>query len=213
MKIISHRGSGNKYKPNTKEAIITALNTIYIDGVEFDVRITKDKKIVIIHDFIIDFVSDGNGFVKKMKYKELLKYNFGTKEIPSKIATLDEVLSLIDNNKIILIEIKEESNDYKELVDIVYNIILKYNLNIYVASFNYELIKYFKTKYNKCGLIIGLGLNTKKLYNHFDFNIVSYNYRNRVDLKETFLWTINEIKEDISKYNIITDKPHLFKHQ
>lgn len=212
MKIISHRGSGNKYKSNTKEAIFESLNTDYIDGVEFDVRITKDKKIVIIHDFIIDFVSDGSGFVKNMKYKQLIKYNFGTKEYPSKIATLDEVLSLIHSDKIILIELKEESDEFNEFVDIVYKIISKYSLNIYVASFNYELIKYFKTKYNKCGLIIGNGLNTKKLYNHFDFNMVSYNYRNRIDKKETFLWTINEIKDDLSKYNIITDKPSLFKN-
>lgn len=212
MKIISHRGSGNKYKPNTKEAIITALDTNYIDGVEFDIRITKDKKIVIIHDFIIDFVSDGTGFVKNIKYKKLLKYNFGTKENPSKIATLDEVLSLIHSNKIILIELKEESDKFNEFVNIVHKIISKYSLKIYIASFNYELIKYFKTKYNKCGLIIGNGVNTKRLYNHFDFNMVNYKYRNRIDKKETFLWTINEIKDDLSKYNVITDKPSLFKN-
>ena len=210
MKIISHRGSGFKYKPNTKQAILYSLNIDYIDGVEFDVRITKDKKIVIIHDPIINFVSNGRGIVKNMKYKELLKYNFGSKENKSKICLLDEILSLINNKKIVLIEIKEETDDYKDIVDIVYNIISKYDLNIYIASFNYELIKYFKTKYNKCGLIIGLGLNTKKLYNHFDFNVVSYNYRNRVDKKETFIWTINEVKKDIDNYNIITDKPYLF---
>lgn len=212
MKIISHRGSGFKYKNNTKEAILYLLNIDYIDGVEFDVRITKDKKIVIIHDPIINFVSNGRGIVKNMNYKELLKYNFGSKQNPSKICLLDELLASVNNKKIILIEIKEETDDYKDIVDIVYNIISKYDLNIYIASFNYELIKYFKTKYNKCGLIIGLGLNTKKLYNHFDFNIVSYNYRNKVDKKETFIWTINEIKDDINNYNIITDKPNLF-HQ
>lgn len=210
MKIISHRGNGFEYEGNTKEAILKALSVDYIDGVEFDIRITKDKKIVIIHDFVINFVSNGSGFVKDLNYNELLKYNFGNKENFSKIALLDEVLSLINNNKIILIEVKEESDDFKELVDIVYNIISKYQLNIYIMSFNYELIKYFKTKYNKCGLIIGMGLNTKKLYNHFDFNVVSYNYRNKVDMKETFIWTINEVKEDIHKFNIITDKPYLF---
>ena len=145
-----------------------------------------------------------------MNYQELLKYNFGNKENFSKIALLDEVLSLINNNKIILIEVKEESDDFKELVDIVFNIINKYQLNIYIMSFNYELIKYFKTKYNKCGLVIGMGLNTKKLYNNFNFNVVSYNYRNKVEMKETFIWTINEVKEDIHKFNIITDKPYLF---
>jgi len=213
MKIISHRGNNvSKYKQNTKQALLYALNIDFIDGIEFDVRITKDKKIVIIHDPVIDFVSNGSGIVKNMKYKKLLRYNFGTKENPTKICLLEELLKEIKSNKIILIDIKEETNDYKLISDLVYEIIKKYNLNIYIASFNYELIKYFKTKYNKCGLIIGLGLNTKKLYNHFDFNIVSYNYRNRVDKKETFIWTINEVKKDINNYNIITDKPYLF-HQ
>ena len=50
MRIISHRGSNvSNYKPNTKQALLTALSIDFIDGIEFDIRITKDKKIVIIH--------------------------------------------------------------------------------------------------------------------------------------------------------------------
>lgn len=67
MKIISHRGNGFNFKSNTKEAILYSLNIDYIDGVEFDVRITKDKKIVIIHDPVINFVSNGRGIVKNMR--------------------------------------------------------------------------------------------------------------------------------------------------
>ena len=167
MNIISHRGANvSKYKKNTKQALLTAINLDFIDGIEFDVRITKDKKIVIIHDPIINLVSNGSGLVKKLKYKKLLKYNFGTKENPSKICLLTELLDNIKNNKKILIELKEESNNFKEFVDIVYNIIKKYKLNIYIASFNYELIKYFNSKYNKCGLIIGNGINLDKKYNY-----------------------------------------------
>ena len=213
MKIISHRGNNiSVYKGNTKEAILAALDIDYIDGVEFDVRITKDKKIVVIHDPIINLVSNGSGIVKKIKYKKLLKYNFGTKEYPSKICLLEELLNSIKTKKIILIEIKEETNNYQDIVDIVYQIIAKYNLNIYIASFNYNLIKYFSTKYNNCGLIIGYHLNTKKLYNHFDFNIVSYNYRNIISKKETFIFTINEYKEKLDKFYVITDSPSLFKN-
>jgi len=213
MKIISHRGNNlSKYKGNSKEAILEALNTSYIDGVEFDVRITKDKKIVLIHDPIINFVSDGKGIVRNMKYEELLKYNFGSFKYPTKVVLLEDLLNSINTNKIILIEIKEETDNYKEIADIIFDMIFKYNLNIYVASFNYDLMKYFKTKYNKCGLLIGLGLNTKKLYNHFDFNIVSYNYRNKVDLKETFIWGFKDVKNNLDKYYIITDKPYLY-HQ
>ncbi len=212
MQIISHRGSNvSNYRPNTKQALLTALNLDFIAGIEFDVRITKDKKIVIIHDPIINLVSNGSGLVKKLKYKKLLKYNFGTKENPSTICTLEELLDNINSNKKILIELKEESDDFVNFVDKVYHIIKKYQLNIYITSFNYKLIKYFSTKYHNCGLIIGYGINTKRLYNHFNFNILTYKYRKIYNKKETFLWAINEKKDDLEDYNIITDNPYLFK--
>ena len=212
MKIISHRASNiSKYKPNTKEALLTALSLDFIDGIEFDVRITKDKKIVIIHDPVINLVSNGSGIVKKMKYKKLIKYNFGTKENPSRICTLDNLLKDINSNKIILIDIKEESNDLK-IADIVLDIIKRYNLNIYIASFNYNIIRYLQNKYKKVGLIINKAINNKKLYNHFGFNIISYQYKNIITKKETFLFTINDVKEDLDKFNIITDNPYLFKN-
>lgn len=212
MKIISHRGNNvSVYSKNTKEALISALETSFIDGIEFDIRITKDKKIVIIHDPVINLVSNGSGLVSKMTLKKLRKYNFGSKEYPSKICTLEELLNNINSNKIILIELKFEGSQYKSFVDIVYNIIKKYNLNIYICSFNNELLKYFYTKYKKCGLLIGNCINDKRLYNHFYFNIVSYNYRNIISQKETFLWTINEYKKDLGKFYIITDTPYIFK--
>ena len=212
MKIISHRGSNiSVYNKNTKEALINALQINFIDGIEFDIRITKDKKIVIIHDPIINFVSNGSRLVSHMKLKKLKKYNFGSKKYPSKICTLNEFLDSIDTNKIILIELKFEGNDYKEFVDIVFDIIKNYKLNIYICSFNYELLKYFNKKYKKCGLIIGNLINTKRLYNNFYFNMLSYKYKNIITKKETFLWTINEYKNDLDKFYIITDYPYLFK--
>jgi glycerophosphoryl diester phosphodiesterase len=156
-------------------------------------------------------VSNGVGLVNKMSLRKLKKYNFGSKMYPCKICTLEEFLKCINTNKIILIELKFESSNYKEFVDIVFNIIKKYKLNIYICSFNYELLKYFHTKYKKCGLLIGNLLNTSKLYNDFYFNIVSYNYRKIISKKETFLWTINEYKNDLSKFYIITDTPYIFK--
>ena len=213
MNIISHRGSNiSKYQKNTKQALLTAINLDFISGIEFDIRITKDKKIVIIHDPIINLVSNGSGLVKKLKYKKLLKYNFGTKENPSKICTLEELLDDINSDKKILIELKEESKNYKTFVNIVYNIIKNYKLNIYIASFNYELIKYFSLFYNKCGLIIGNGINIDKKYNNFNYNILTYKYRKIYNKKETFLWTINSYKDDLDNYNIITDNPYLLKN-
>ena len=193
MHLISHRGLDNhEFSENSLKAILNVLDKDYIDGVEIDVRITKDKEIILIHDPIIDLVSDGVGIVKYMTLKDLQKYKYGKSK--ESITTLDQVLS-IDTNKIILIELKELGNDYINLVDETIKIINKYNLNTYISSFNYNLLNYIKSTYKniKCGLIIGYGLNALYLKNQFDFNIISSYYHSKVDNKKlTFIFNINK---------------------
>ena len=49
MKLIAHRGLTNEnIKENTLEAFINAIENNY-DGIELDLRLTKDKKIVCLH--------------------------------------------------------------------------------------------------------------------------------------------------------------------
>ena len=48
MYLIAHRENNNhKYKENSKEAFINCFNTEYIDGIELDIRLTKDNIIVV----------------------------------------------------------------------------------------------------------------------------------------------------------------------
>ena len=78
MNLIAHRGyKTNNVKENTIEAFDMAYKLGY-KGLECDVRVTKDKKLVICHDAFINRVSNGSGLIKNKTYKELLKYNFGT---------------------------------------------------------------------------------------------------------------------------------------
>ena len=194
MKIIAHRGNDNIHKENSLEAITNSLNSKYTDGVEFDIRFTKDYKFIVHHDFFYQ-----GHFIKKTKAKVLRKKGLNT---------LEEILKTVTNDKIILIEIKEESKKYKYLVYKLIKILKKYPLNYYICSFNYHLIKYFHQKYPffKTGLIIGPINNLKYIKNDFAFNSVYYKNIKKT-IKETFAWTINKI-EDIPKtdVNIITDK-------
>lgn len=80
MKIIAHRGLYDKIvAENTYLAISRALNNNSLVGVEIDVRLTKDNKIVVIHDKNISRTSNGFGIVENMTLSELQKYNFGSK--------------------------------------------------------------------------------------------------------------------------------------
>ena len=195
MKIIAHRGNDNVHKENTKEAILNSLNTSYIDGVEFDIRLTKDGKFIINHDPFYH-----NYYIKSTNSKKLQKLGLNT---------LEEVLEEIKNDKILLIEVKEDGKSIKKSAKYLYNVLCKYNLNIYLCSFNYEFLNYFYKKYKniKCGLIVGTKINKNHIINNFEFNSVSFKYKGKIPNKETFFWTVNHPKEIINKNeNIITDK-------
>lgn len=211
IKLISHRGNdiGIRYPENSKEAIYEVLKRDYIAGVEFDVRMTRDKKIVVSHDNNIALSSNGNGLISNMKLKKLEKYNFGTLTHPCKIATLNDILVDFDSDKMLLIEIKDEGKNYKRVANEVYKIIKNYpHLNIYICSFNNKLIQYFKNKYPKIrtGLLVGVKRNLNNSNKNFDFYSVSIiNYKNYLKCDDLYIWTINEkaILDDILK---VTDR-------
>lgn len=195
MKIISHRANDQIHKENSLEAIINSLNSPYTDGIEIDVRLTKDNKLILNHDPFY------NGYyIKHTKVIKLQKLGLNT---------LEEVLKMINTNKIIMIEIKVEDNDINKMIKNLINLLNKYKLNIYICSFNYNFIKRFSKISNiKSGLIISLKINTKYLNNTFNFNSINYLYNKKIPNKETFRWTINS-KEQLNKINknenIITD--------
>ena len=198
MKIIAHRGSIDGYKENTKEAILNSLKQDYIDGVEFDVRMTKDHKFIIHHDPFYE-----GKLISITKYKHL-----------KKLPELEELLKKINSQKIIMIEVKEEIGKYKIVVYYLYRLLKKYNLNFYICSFNYKLMKFFLQKHPNIvtGLIIGMKINEKNIKNDFDFNSLNYKCIDKATEKETFVWTINkqdELKFIPNRFNIITDKSKL----
>ena len=205
-KFIAHRGNCDKLPENSKEAILNSLSKNYIDGVEFDIRITKDKEFVINHNAIIK-----NKFIRSMTLKELKKLNLKNKNKKYKIATLNEVLKEIKSNKIILIEIKEEYNlNYFERKKLI-RILKKYNyLNIYLVSFNYDLILNIKDSFKNSGLLVGKVLNRNKNISVFPFLLIPLDfYKKYKGNQELFVWTINN-KDDLKYINdscyIITDK-------
>lgn len=219
MFLIAHRANNNhKFSENSLPAILDVLDKNYIDGIEIDVRITKDKHLVLVHDPVIDFVSEGTGIVNHMTLSELQKYRYGKSK--EEMATLDESLNKISSKKIILIELKEMGNNYIDLVDETIKVINKYPfLNIFISSFNFLLLTYLKNNYPsiKCGLIIGYGLNALKINNNFDFNIVSNKYINKLKKKNyNFVFGVkeeelNKLKEDT--YLITDDAYSIVKKQ
>ena len=202
-KIIAHRGkTTKKIKENTYLAIINAINDKNISGVEFDIRLSKDNKIVIIHDNYINRTSNGSGSVENMSLKELQKYNYGTKDFYQTIPTLDKILK-INTNKILLIEVKTNKNN-KLFANILLKTLKNYNKNnIYITSFNKRFLNYLKkTNLNIGPLIFNNNIKNKR-YNFYILNYLTFKDKTITKLKKQnkkiFIWSL--IDKDIDNYN------------
>ena len=70
---IGHRGTRTNSDENTIEAFEKALE-FGANCIEFDVRKTKDEKVVILHDSKLDRTTNGSGLIEDLNYNDLLKY-------------------------------------------------------------------------------------------------------------------------------------------
>lgn len=144
MKIIAHRGASSYAPENTLAAFRKALE-FGVDGIELDVRLSKDGIPVICHDATINRTSNGKGYIHNLTVNELKKFRFyGTfkKEYHNeKIPTLEEVLQLVGNTPITLnIEIKNGPYMPLQLEEKVLKLVYQYDFEdrVIYSSFDHQ---------------------------------------------------------------------------
>ena len=126
VKVIAHRGSNKKAPQNTLPAFRQAIAE-GTDGFETDVHLTKDKKLVICHNYTIDDTSNGVGNITSYTLGELKKFDFGSyfgnDFANTPLPTLDEFLDLVKDTdaEIINIELKSQKDRSTEIVRRVQN--------------------------------------------------------------------------------------------
>lgn len=229
MNLIAHRGLHSKNtKENTLEAIELGNKHVDIDGVEIDVRLSKDNKVVVIHDEYIDVVSNGRGRTNEMSLERLKRFNYGTVVKPSTINSLSEVLDKISPQTLLIIELKDEREKNDILASKVIEIVNNYPLlNIWLKSFSLDIVNYLKRYSNRpVGILIN-EFNKDLLNLDFDFYSISQHVitndivNNKLeDRKAVMVWTINtkkqfedlkeKLKSNINKVYIISDNPLMY---
>lgn len=144
MKIYAHRGSSGTHPENTLAAFREAAR-LPITGVEFDVHLTKDGEVVVIHDEKINRTTNGKGYVKGMTLAQLKEFDCGSwfseKWKDERIPTLDEVFDVFEGTEHRLnIELKTDIFPYDSLVDKVIALAEKRGMTerIVISSFNHE---------------------------------------------------------------------------
>jgi glycerophosphoryl diester phosphodiesterase len=99
--ICAHRGASETHPENTLSAFKEAVR-LGAHMIEFDVRMTKDKKLIIMHDRTVDRTTNGKGYVNKLTLEEIKKLDAGKwksrKFIGEKVPTLKETLEMMPQN-------------------------------------------------------------------------------------------------------------------
>lgn len=158
--VAAHRGGGGLAPQNTMMAFKNLMenrDTLGADVYEFDVQLTKDGKLVVIHDTTYDATSDAVEFfgkekvrVKDLTYEEARQLNMGEKfkfngtkpyqglrgdDIPEdlKIPLAEDVIKYVEENcgddKFdYQIEVKAMGNNGRRTTDELYKLIKKYGI-------------------------------------------------------------------------------------
>lgn len=139
--IFAHRGARRVAPENTLPAFAQAL-AMGVAGIELDVHLTRDNQLAVIHDFVVDATTDGQGTITEMTWDEIARLDAGSYFDPSfagvRVPRLEEVLDLVDKRCQVNIEIKSRDPYARDASDLVATLIRKRDLydQVIVSSFN-----------------------------------------------------------------------------
>jgi glycerophosphoryl diester phosphodiesterase len=99
--ICAHRGASESHPENTRAALREAVR-LGAQMIEFDVALTKDGQLVLMHDHTIDRTTNGKGPVSDRTLAELKQLDAGSWKNAEfkdeRIPTLDEALAIMPEN-------------------------------------------------------------------------------------------------------------------
>ena len=176
--IAAHRGGRSLFPQGTMMAFEGCVNsqTFEADIIEFDVQLTADDKLIILHDETLDEVTNAiehfgktENYPEDYTYEEISELNFGEffkgkdgntpykglrgDDIPDNLraATAKDALTYLENNGEFnySIEIKSSGESGIRSADILYDLLTEMNLldKTIVASFNRDVISYLEENY------------------------------------------------------------------
>lgn len=177
MKIIGHRGAAGLALENTLPSIEVA-RILGVDAIEFDVRKTKDNKLVLCHDGDVSDISESSAKLKHSRLKELKRILLDDKQ--STIPSVQEALKIAGGTPVI-IELKEV-----DTAELLIPILKKYSkLDITVASFKLGELAKLRQANVKAKLF---GLEHTK-----PFEIVQYARELKLDGIGLNFWILNPL--------------------
>lgn len=181
--IIGHRGAAGLALENSSDSIRTALS-YNIDGIEFDVRRTRDGKLVVLHDRSTWRIATKWVSAKKSTLAELQAL---TLKNGQHIPTLDEVLRIIGDQRRVTIDIKN-ANSADEILRILAD---HPEIKVDFTSFHHSELRKLKAALPSCRIYA---------LEHFSpFEIVRHAYQMKADGISLNMWLMNPLTYHMAK--------------
>ncbi|GEK91689.1 glycerophosphodiester phosphodiesterase [Alkalibacterium kapii] len=160
--VIAHRG-GRALAPENTMAAFKNASQLGVDVLEYDVHLTADGHLVVIHDETVDRTTNGSGRINDMTLEEVKaldagyhfqdkKGNYSFRGSDVKIPTVKEVFREFKNEKH-LIELKDTNDPelHEKLIKKMWNLIDEFQMkdNVLIASFDDTINQRFEEISNK----------------------------------------------------------------
>ncbi len=159
MEIFGHRGSSALAPENTLKAIEMTCGCS-VRGVEFDLKLTQDKQVIIAHDSTLERVA-ANTFgladdeyqrvittpIENLDYAEILSVDVGAWKGDefkgAKVPTLQLALQKVPKGKVAMLDFKADS----EILTYVDEILKEADCEVIAVSFRLKMIKEIKARF------------------------------------------------------------------
>ena len=169
--VFGHRGSPDLITENTIPSFQKAIDQ-GVEGLEFDIRLSKDKQIVVFHDATLKRLSDREEAISDLSLTELQAVELFKKEDQTEqvyIPSLKDMVPLLHQVKVLNIEIKSEGpfkgHDILRPLIKFLNTYLIDNKCI-VSSFNPLLL--MRLRLQRPETVIGFLYNRKRIFHGWD---------------------------------------------
>ena len=213
---IGHRGAKGYVAENTLASFQKAIE-LGVDGIELDVHLSLDGKVMVIHDDTVDRTTSAKGLIKDFTAKELKQFG---------IPTLESVFELVKQKTFINVELKtfETANKVAELIEqYVSEKYWEYD-HFIVSSFDWNALQqvHFLNDKIRLGVLTNTDLDLALAFAKFIRAYSVHPYYHLLTLENVtqmqsknykiYPWTINEPEDiifvkSLNVDGIITDFP------
>ncbi|OGY35169.1 MAG: hypothetical protein A3E36_00645 [Candidatus Andersenbacteria bacterium RIFCSPHIGHO2_12_FULL_45_11b] len=117
-KIIAHRGDREHFPENTIASFKSAVDK-GVDAIELDIHLSKDKKLIVHHDYFLGTTNNGEGLISEEDSQYIKSLDAGSwfsdQFANEKVPFLEEVFELFGDKIVYEIELKGYTAEFLEI--------------------------------------------------------------------------------------------------